>query len=66
VERRYGSFRRAITLPNQVQADAIEAHFEDGVLTVRVSKAEEARPKRIEVQIGGSGRRSVEGTSAAS
>jgi HSP20 family protein len=66
VERRYGSFRRAITLPNQVQADAIEAHFEDGVLTVRVPKAEEARPKRITVQVGGADRRAVEGTSAAS
>ena len=66
VERRYGSFRRAITLPNQVQADAIEAHFEDGVLNVRVPKAEEAKPKRIQVQVGASGQRSVEGTSTVS
>ena len=63
VERRYGSFRRSITLPSQVQADAIEAHFEDGVLTVRVPKAEEARPRKIQVQLGG-GRRTVEGTSS--
>jgi HSP20 family protein len=66
VERRYGMFRRAITLPNQVKADAIEAHFEDGVLNVRVPKAEEARPKKIQVQVGASGQRSVEGSSTVS
>jgi HSP20 family protein len=66
IERRYGSFRRSITLPSQVQADAIEAHFENGVLTVRVPKAEEAKPKKIEVQLGGGQRKAVEGTSSAS
>jgi HSP20 family protein len=49
VERRYGQFRRSITLPLHVTADAIDASFEDGVLTVLVPKAEEAKPKRIEV-----------------
>jgi HSP20 family protein len=61
VERRYGSFRRSITLPSQVQADKIEASFEDGVLEVTVPKAEEAKPKKISVRSGG-GRR-VEGSS---
>jgi HSP20 family protein len=49
VERRYGTFRRAITLPAHVMADAVEASFEDGVLQVLVPKAEEAKPKRIQV-----------------
>jgi HSP20 family protein len=49
VESRYGSFRRSITLPLHVTADAIDASFEDGVLRVLVPKAEEAKPKRIEV-----------------
>ena len=63
VERRYGSFRRSITLPSQVQADAIEASFENGVLGVRVvPKAEEAKPKKITVRAGG-GRQQVPGTS---
>ncbi|HEV2920514.1 MAG TPA: Hsp20/alpha crystallin family protein [Actinomycetota bacterium] len=62
VERRYGSFRRSITLPSQVKADAIEASFEDGVLEVVVPKAEEAKPKKISVRAGG-GRQQVEGTS---
>jgi HSP20 family protein len=62
VERRYGSFRRSITLPSQVQADAIEASFDNGVLEVLVPKAEEAKPKKITVRPGG-GRAQVEGTS---
>jgi HSP20 family protein len=49
VERRYGSFRRSITLPRHVTAEAIDASFEDGVLRVLIPKAEEAKPKRIEV-----------------
>ena len=53
VERRYGSFRRAITLPAHVMADEVEASFEDGVLRILVPKAEEAKPKRIQVIPGG-------------
>jgi HSP20 family protein len=49
LERRYGLFRRSITLPLHVNADAIEASTEDGVLQVVVPKVEEAKPKRIEV-----------------
>ena len=56
VERRYGSFRRSITLPSQVQADAIEASFDNGVLEVLVPKAEQAKPKKITVRAGGGAR----------
>ena len=49
LERRYGLFRRSITLPLHVKADAIKASTEDGVLQVVVPKVEEAKPKRIEV-----------------
>ena len=61
IERRYGAFRRSISLPDRVRADAVEASFEDGLLQVVVPKAEEAKPKRIEVRAG---RPSVEGTSS--
>jgi HSP20 family protein len=61
IERRYGAFRRSITLPDRVKADAIEASFEDGLLQVVVPKAEEAKPKRIEVRAS---RPSVEGNSS--
>jgi hypothetical protein len=56
VERRYGAFRRSITLPTHVQADAVEATVEDGVLQIMVPKAEEAKPKRIQVRPGGASR----------
>ncbi len=52
VERRYGAFRRSITLPAQVQAEQIEATFDNGVLQIVVPKMEEAKPKRIQVRPG--------------
>ena len=52
VERRYGAFRRSITLPAHVMAEGIQASFEDGVLEILVPKAEEAKPKRIQVRPG--------------
>ena len=61
VERRYGAFRRSITLPAHVMADMVEASFEDGVLQIVVPKAEEAKPKRIQVRPGG-GREAIEAT----
>jgi HSP20 family protein len=44
------SFERAITLPYKVNADAIKASYVDGILTVELPKAEEAKPKRINVK----------------
>ena len=52
VERRYGGFRRSITLPAHVMAEGIQASCEDGVLQILVPKAEEATPKRIQVRPG--------------
>ena len=52
VERRYGAFRRSITLPAHVMAEGIQASFEDGVLQIVVPKMEEAKPKRIQVRPG--------------
>ena len=52
VERRYGAFRRSITLPAHVMAEGSQASFEDGVLQILVPKAEETTPKRIQVRPG--------------
>jgi HSP20 family protein len=52
VERHYGAFRRAITLPAHVMAEGIQASSEDGVLQILLPKAEEATPKRIQVRPG--------------
>ena len=51
-ERRYGAFRRLITLPRHVQADAIEATAHDGVLQILVPKAPEMHANRIQVRPG--------------
>ena len=49
-ERRSGNFCRSFSLPNSVNADAIEATYEAGVLSLSLPKAEEAKPHRIEVK----------------
>ena len=51
VERSYGSFQRSFTLPSTVKNEKIEASYNDGVLTVTLPKAEEAKPKQIEVKV---------------
>jgi HSP20 family protein len=50
-ERRYGTFTRSFVLPRDVDAENIQAAFNDGVLTVTIPKSEKARRRRI--QIGG-------------
>jgi HSP20 family protein len=52
IERRYGAFRRSITLPSHVEADKIEASAQDGVLQVLVPKAQEVQAKHITVHAG--------------
>jgi HSP20 family protein len=52
VERRYGAFRRSITLPAHVMAEGIQASVDNGVLQILVPKMEEATPKRIKVRPG--------------
>lgn len=51
VERSYGSFQRSFTLPTSVKHDRIEASYKDGILTIALPKAEEAKPKQIEVKV---------------
>jgi HSP20 family protein len=50
VERRFGSFERSLALPQGVRPDDIQADYEDGILVVRVPKAEEEKPRKIEVK----------------
>jgi HSP20 family protein len=49
VERAFGSFSRSLTLPKGVDADAVSASFDRGVLEVRIPKPEERKPRRIEI-----------------
>ena len=51
-ERTHGSFERSFTLGAPVRADQVKATCKDGVLEVRVPKAEEARLREVEVKVG--------------
>lgn len=51
-ERMVGRFERSLTLGTGVRADQVEATFRDGVLEVRIPKADEARVREIEVKVG--------------
>ena len=48
-ERYIGAFRRSIALPNRVDANKVSANYRDGILTVTLPKAEEVKPKQIQV-----------------
>lgn len=50
VERHYGNFRRVIPLPAAVDAEHITAEYKDGVVTVKVPKTEQAKPRKIEIK----------------
>ncbi|MFQ5704524.1 MAG: Hsp20/alpha crystallin family protein [Gemmatimonadales bacterium] len=50
VERHYGRFERSFTLPRAVDADKVEARFEDGVLNIDLPKTEQAKPKQIAIK----------------
>jgi len=49
-ERRYGGFSRRLVLPSGLQADKAEAELENGILTLTIPKAEEAKPKPIKIK----------------
>ena len=51
IERGYGSFVRAFTLPDSVDADKVKAEYKGGVLTITLSKKEVAKPKTIRIEI---------------
>jgi HSP20 family protein len=51
VERGYGTFARSFTLPDNIDANKVNATYKDGLLTVTVAKSETAKPKQIEVKI---------------
>jgi HSP20 family protein len=51
VERVFGRYYRSFTLPQKIKEDKIEAEFKDGQLNITVPKAEEAKPKELEIKI---------------
>ena len=55
VERSYGGFSRAFTLPASIAADRISASFDNGLLTVELPKRDDTKPKQIKIGTGGTG-----------
>ncbi|MBD3391619.1 MAG: Hsp20 family protein [Chitinivibrionales bacterium] len=51
-ERSLGGFEKSFRIPVRVEADKITAAFKDGILTVTLPKAEEAKPKQIQINVG--------------
>ncbi len=63
VERAYGNFARSLTLPEGVDADAVSASFDRGVLEVRIPKPEERKPRKVAISVGGAnGQPAIEGS----
>ncbi|MGE0631100.1 MAG: Hsp20/alpha crystallin family protein [Pseudobdellovibrionaceae bacterium] len=54
-ERKYGSFSRSFTLPTSVDANRVEANYENGVLELALPKSEAAKSKKVEIQSGKGG-----------
>jgi HSP20 family protein len=52
IERRYGSFLRAFTLPNTVDTENVQASYNAGILKLELQKKPEAQPKQIKVNVG--------------
>lgn len=52
VERATGSFARSLSLPEGIDADAVTATFDNGVLTVRIPKPVQAKPRRVKIGLG--------------
>ena len=52
-ERPHGSFRRQLSLGDQLDAEQVEASYDAGVLALRIPVAEQAKPRKVDVAIGG-------------
>ena len=52
IERAFGAFSRSLTLPEGVDADAVQATFDRGVLEVRIPKPEERKPRKVAIGVG--------------
>src|SRR3954471_1158832 len=65
VERAYGAFSRQLTLPEGVDAEAVEAAFDKGVLEVRIPKPEQRKPRKVEIKAGPKAAEVIEGSESS-
>jgi HSP20 family protein len=52
LERAFGGFSRSLTLPDGVDADAVQAHFDRGVLELRIPKPQQKKPRQVQIKLG--------------
>ena len=52
IERSFGKYYRSFNLPKEIKEDKIEAEFKDGQLNITIPKADEVKPKEIEIKVG--------------
>ena len=64
VERAFGTFSRSLTLPKGVDAGAVSASFDNGVLEIHIPKPEQVKPKKIEIGFGDGQAQTIEGSAA--
>jgi HSP20 family protein len=63
VERAFGRFSRSLTLPDGIDPEAVSAEFHNGVLSVRIPKPEQRKPRRVSIRAGSNGKpAAVEGS----
>jgi HSP20 family protein len=62
-ERRFGTFARTIALPQGVTEEQVKARYANGVLELHVAKPEQPKPRKIQIGVGGSEPKTIEGTS---
>jgi HSP20 family protein len=64
VERSFGSFSRALTLPKGIDPEGVKAEFDNGVLEVRVPKPEQRKPRKITIGAAGDEPKTIEGAAS--
>jgi HSP20 family protein len=52
LERAFGAFSRSLTLPDGVDPDAVQAHFDRGVLEIRIPKPDQKKPRQVQIKLG--------------
>jgi HSP20 family protein len=52
LERAFGGFSRSLTLPEGVDPEGVQAHFDRGVLEIRIPKPEERKPRQVQITVG--------------
>ncbi len=62
LERAFGGFSRSLTLPDGIDPNSIQAHFDRGVLEITIPKPEQKKPRQVQIKLGGEDPKTIEGT----